>query len=98
MHYDNATLYNDSVIYQIVKQFENTDAVVIYMSDHGEEVYDNIKRTGRYQGDDLSYEIVENEFCVPFWIYVSQKYIEANKDIVEKIKESIDNPYMIDNI
>lgn len=98
MHYDNATLYNDSVVYQIVKRFENTDAVVIYMSDHGEEVYDNIKRTGRYQGDDLSYEIVENEFCVPFWIYVSQKYIEANKDIVEKIKQSIDNPYMIDNI
>lgn len=98
MHYDNATLYNDSVVYQIVKRFENTDAVVIYMSDHGEEVYDNIKRRGRYQGDDLSFQIVENEFCVPFWIYVSQKYIEANKDMVEKIKKSIDKPYMIDNI
>ena len=66
MHYDNATLYNDSVVYQIIKRFENSDAGVIYMSDHWEEVYDNIKRKGRYQGDDLTKYIVENEFCVPF--------------------------------
>ena len=98
MHYDNATLYNDSVVYQIIKRFENSDAVVIYMSDHGEEVYDNIKRKGRYQGDDLTKYIVENEFCVPFWIYVSQHFIDAHKGIVEKIKKSTDNPYMIDNI
>ena len=98
MHYDNATVYNDSVLYQIIKRFENSDAVIIYMSDHGEEVYDKIKRKGRYTGDDLSKQIVENEFCVPFWIYVSPKFIETHKKIVEKIKKSTDNPYMIDNI
>ncbi len=30
-HYDNAILYNDSIVDQIVKRFANEEAVVIYM-------------------------------------------------------------------
>mgnify|MGYP003086292652 FL=1 len=33
-HYDNAILYNDSIVNQIVKRFKNQDAIVIYMPDH----------------------------------------------------------------
>ena len=33
--YDDAVLYNDSVVDLIVKQFENEDAIVIYMQNHG---------------------------------------------------------------
>ena len=49
------------------------------------------------------YEIVENEFCVPFWIYVSQKYIEANKDDADIKKNfykddgSLDMPRVLDS-
>ncbi|MDC6486392.1 phosphoethanolamine transferase CptA [Methylophilaceae bacterium] len=42
-HYDNAILYNDSVVYQLIqslkaKQIKNSS--LVYFSDHGEEVYD----------------------------------------------------------
>ena len=36
-HYDNATLYNDSIVAEIVKRFQKEDAVIIYVPDHGEE-------------------------------------------------------------
>ena len=39
-HYDNATLYNDSIVAQIVKRFQKQDAIVIYVPDHGEECYE----------------------------------------------------------
>ena len=39
-HYDNATRWNDEVVDRILSNFANEDAVVVYFSDHGEEVYD----------------------------------------------------------
>ena len=39
--YDNATLYNDSIMAEVIKRFEKEDAIVIYMSDHGEEAFGN---------------------------------------------------------
>ena len=40
--YDNATYYNDYVINQIISLFEQEEAIVIYLSDHGEECFDEI--------------------------------------------------------
>lgn len=38
-HYLNATLYNDMVVDSIIRMFDNRNAVVMYLSDHGEEVH-----------------------------------------------------------
>lgn len=40
--YDNAVLYNDNdyVLNEIIERFEDKDAVVIFVSDHDNEVYD----------------------------------------------------------
>ena len=37
--YDNAVLYDDAVVDAVIRRFEGRDAVVIFLSDHGEEVY-----------------------------------------------------------
>ena len=37
--YDNATLYNDIVLSKIVDLFRQQEAIVIYLSDHGEDCY-----------------------------------------------------------
>lgn len=41
-HYDNAVLYNDFVISEIIKRCDNlkNNCSVVYFSDHGDEVYD----------------------------------------------------------
>ena len=45
--YDNATYYNDAVIHMIMQIFREKQTVLIYLSDHGEEVYDYRPRSGR---------------------------------------------------
>ena len=37
--YDNAVLYNDFIVDEIIRRFEDKNAVLIYISDHGEEEF-----------------------------------------------------------
>ena len=61
--YDNAVLYNDSIVYQIVKRFENKDAIVIYMPDHGEECYEgNRGFICRNHSAAIDYDLARYEF------------------------------------
>ena len=46
-HYDNATRYNDDVIRQLVSMYQDQNTVMVYLSDHGEEVYDYRDNYGR---------------------------------------------------
>ena len=69
-HYDNAILYNDSIVDQIVKRFANEEAVVIYMPDHGEECFEgNRGIICRNHSAEIDYDLARYEFAVPFWIY-----------------------------
>ena len=47
--YDNSTVYNDWVVANIIKHHTNENAVIIYFSDHGEEIYDFRDHYGRTQ-------------------------------------------------
>ena len=38
--YDNSLRYNDSIVAAVTQRFIDKDAVVIYMPDHGEEIFD----------------------------------------------------------
>lgn len=79
MHYDNATRYNDMVVDSLLRLYEQQDAVVIYVADHGEEVYDDLQMSGRlFQQPTL--QIARQEFEVPLWIWCSQKYLQSHPD------------------
>lgn len=90
-HYDNCTLYNDSVIAQIISVFRDQTSVLIYLSDHGENVYDIGDCVGRLYDVPYFYEI-------PFMIWCSDKYMKQHPDIVESIRKSVDKPLMSDNL
>ena len=45
--YDNAVLYNDSIVDEIIRRFEHQNAIVIYMPDHGEECFNSMDYFGR---------------------------------------------------
>ena len=97
--YDNATHYNDSIVDQIIRRFENQNAIVIYMPDHGEEVYDDSRKEfGRDHSPHLTPEIARYEYEIPFWIWYSDKYLSARPDIVNLIKHSLHRPFMNDNL
>ena len=90
-HYDNCTLYNDSVIAQIISVFRDQTSVLIYLSDHGENVYDIGDCVGRLYDVPYFYEI-------PFMIWCSDKYKNQHGDIVDAIQKAIDRPLMSDNL
>ena len=96
--YDNATLYNDSVVNEILKKFEHKEAVVLYVPDHGEEVYDGIDVFGRLHSAALKPIIASNEFEIPFWIWGSNSFRKKHSVLFRQIKEGRHNPYMTDDL
>lgn len=96
-HYDNATLYNDKVLNTIITQYADQDAVVIYMSDHGEEVYDDGVFQGRTYGEPTETNR-KYQFEVPMWVWCSPIYKEKHPELTEWLCEMKDEPLMTDTV
>ena len=95
--YDNAVLYNDSIVDQICRRFEEQNAVVVYVPDHGEEVYEPGRSIiCRNHTDDIDAELAYHEYEIPFWVWCSKSYIAAHPDLFQRICAAKDRRLMID--
>lgn len=95
--YDNATLYNDSVVDEIVRRFEHENAIVIYMPDHGEECFNGtLDFFGRMHSATIDYRLAREEFEIPFWIWASDTYRQTHPDVWATIWRASRRPYMTD--
>ena len=96
-YYDNAVLYNDSIVDAICHRFDNQDAIVIYMPDHGEECYEeNRGIICRNHSAEIDYGLAKYEFEIPFWIYCTHRYAVRHPQIFKQIVEARKRPYMTD--
>lgn len=96
-YYDNAVQYNDSIVDQICKRFENQDAIVIYMPDHGEECYEeNRGFICRNHSASIDWPLAHYEFEIPFWIYCSPKYAHSRPEIFKEIVQARKRRFMTD--
>ena len=92
--YDNAVLYNDFIVDEIIKRVENLDSIVIYISDHGEDVFEE-----RDFADHVEQALTKSMIEIPFLIWTSNKFRELHKETFEKIKNTpADKPFMTDDI
>ena len=97
--YDNATLYNDSIMSEVIKRFEDEDAIVVYMSDHGEEAFgDGMEIFGRNHSATIDFRLAHEEYEIPMWIWYSNEYAKKHPNIVKQVKEACHRPFMTDNI
>jgi heptose-I-phosphate ethanolaminephosphotransferase len=89
-HYDNAILYNDYLINKVIKKVDSAQSrsFVLYFSDHGEEMFDNIDLSGHNE-DVYS----KNMFDIPFFLWRSKKYKQT-----KNIKFNKNRKYMIDDM
>lgn len=94
--YDNATLYNDYAISKILNLYKDTETIVVFLSDHGELVFDNCNKCYRNQSTEPSEMIPQYE--IPFWIWCSDKYKESHQDVVNSIKDHLNKRFMSDNL
>ncbi len=90
--YANAIFYNDFVVSGIMEQFKDEDALVFYISDHGDEVYDFRDFVGHTESLGSRF-MVE----VPFVVYMSDVFKRKHPDIVAKIIAAKDRPFMSDD-
>ena len=97
--YDNAVHYNDSIVNQIVKLFEDQDAIVIYMPDHGEECFDGkVKFFGRMHSAQIDARLAREEFDIPFWIWCSHKYAVRHPEVFDEIVRARSRRLMTDAV
>ena len=95
--YDNATLYNDSIVDRIVRLYKDSDAVVIYMPDHGEECYEGTRGfICRNHSAAIDYDLARYEFEIPFWIYTSPKYRRRHPELTARIRAARNRRLMTD--
>ena len=96
--YDNATLYNDSILGELFDMFKERDAVLVYFSDHGEEVFDYREVIGRTHEENKSKDNLKYQYDVPFIIWCSKSYADKNQNVINQIRKAKDIPFMTDLI
>ena len=96
--YDNATRYVDFILHTIIEHYKNTNSVIVYLSDHGEDVFDYQTEIGRCLEKEVSMPIMRHQFNIPFFVWCSDLYKERHKDIIENLEAALQKPFSSDNI
>ncbi|WP_033620038.1 phosphoethanolamine transferase [Helicobacter pylori] len=88
--YVNSLYYNDFVLNEIFNLFKDKDAIVFYLSDHAQDIFES----GPTYGHRCSKAGVE----IPFMIYVSGIFKEKHPEKVGLIKNALNKPFMSDDL
>lgn len=96
--YDNATRCNDDVVRRICRYFADRDALVLYVADHGEEVFDRSFMFGRTPADPLLPIVACYEFEVPMEMWFSPKFLRLHPDVVAEVRGARNRPFMTDDL
>lgn len=95
--YDNATLYNDYVVDSIINIFSEKEAIILYFSDHGQDIYfsDN-----EYCGHGITANAKSDSIGrdIPFMIYTSPKFKNKFPSLIERIQNSTNKKFNIEDI
>lgn len=92
--YDNAILYTDLLISEIIERVRNSSAKssFMYLADHGEDLFDDERCRFLHATPDIStYQI-----CIPFLIYANGEYRKSYSDIYDSLKYNTDKPFQSD--
>ena len=97
--YDNSLLYNDSIVAEVTERFKDKDAIVIYMPDHAEEIFNGSPYMyGRMHSANIDYRLAREEFEIPFWLWGSPQYRENHPYGWKAIQAAKDRPLMTDRL
>lgn len=96
--YDNATYYNDCVIRRIAEYYQDKPAVMIYFSDHGEEVYDYRDSKGRVACNGDWRNFLRYQYEIPFVVWFSKSYMQRYPQMVKDVQTAKNRPFTTDNV
>lgn len=99
--YDNSVVYTDFIVDSIINILSyyssssvKRQAVMIYLSDHGENVFDDAGSSGHDYTGQMPRSICE----IPFIVWYSEEYGRLCGDVVKSIKMNTCKPYSSDGL
>lgn len=94
--YDNATRYNDYVVDRIIGMFEGQNCVIVYLSDHGEELFElsNFRghSTAAYSANPIY------QLKVPFMVWMSEQFEHIHPEKARLIRKAVNRPILTDEL
>lgn len=94
--YDNSVLYNDSVVYELMKAYENEEAIVLYFPDHGLDLFYTSDDYAAHAKPTPESQKISKE--IPFIIYTTYRFRKRYPIMVERMQESIDKQFCTDDL
>ena len=98
LDYARATRYNDAVLASILGHYHERDAVVVMLSDHGEEVYDYRDFMERDHNPDKTAQMVRYENGIPLLVWCSPVYKQRHPDRADALTRAASRPFMSDGL
>ena len=93
--FDNTILYTDYILDEILKRFEDKTALIVYISDHGQELFEDGRNFMGHSDESLgNLGMIE----IPMLIWASKSFSELYPEKVSALKNSVDKPYRTDLI
>ncbi|WQU24599.1 sulfatase-like hydrolase/transferase [Helicobacter pylori] len=88
--YVNSLYYNDFVLNGIFNLFKDKDAIVFYLSDHAQDIFESSPTYG--------HRCSKAGLEIPFMIYISDIFKEKHPEKVKLIKNALNKPFMSDDL
>lgn len=89
--YVNSIHYNDQIISQIIQRYSTTPTILVYLSDHGQAVFENPQRP-----DYCEHEVSRPGVTIPLMVYVSPVLRQERPEIYAEIVAAKDRKIMTD--
>lgn len=85
--YDNSILYTDYFLHLLIDDLKKTNkkAVLIYVADHGENLYDDDKKYFAHG----TVAPTKYEYHIPYFIWYSDEYKEANPKKINELSKNL---------
>lgn len=94
--YDNSLLYNDYIVSEIFKLFDDHSTVAFYCPDHAVDLFMTDPTYAAHAKSDPQSQRVAME--IPMFVYMSDKYKEQNPDMFNRLNANKHKPYASENI
>lgn len=95
-YYDNSIAYNDSVVFELINLFKEKEALVIYLSDHGLDVFNTDDDYIGHATEDATSRWFGCQ--IPFIVYTSPLFVENHSDKILRISKNRKRVFCTDNL
>ena len=91
-NYDNATLYNDYIIARLFALLRQYDAVGIYFSDHGIDLYESSADYCSHANTSNA-KSVEVSLKIPMIVFTSDAFQKNHPQAIDQLRQTADKTY-----